>query len=240
VEISVVLLSDPNCTGLKRLFTVGHSNLDFEQFVKLLRDSAVELVVDVRTKPQSSRFPQFSQPGFQRLLAAEGIAYLFLGEELGGRPDDPDAYRPDGLVDYRSRRKSYAFRAGLERLLNELEAHTLAMMCAEEDPLECHRFLMICPELVRAGIQPLHIRKGSRIEMQSAAESRLLEWTGSGAITVDAVLPEVPIERPKKTTAPKPNSWGTALCRHDVAGDHARTRRRSDRLTGIVSLRLGC
>jgi uncharacterized protein (DUF488 family) len=172
--------------------------LDFEQFVKLLRDSAVELVVDVRTKPQSSRFPQFSQPGFQRLLAAEGIAYLFLGEELGGRPDDPDAYRPDGLVDYRSRRKSYAFRAGLERLLNELEAHTLAMMCAEEDPLECHRFLMICPELVRAGIQPLHIRKGSRIEMQSAAESRLLEVAGFGAVAGNTLFPEARLEALEK------------------------------------------
>jgi uncharacterized protein (DUF488 family) len=194
----VVSLSDPNCTGLKPLFTIGHSNLDFEQFVKLLRDSAVELLVDVRSRPQSSRFPQFSQPGFEKLLAAEGISYLFLGEELGGRPDDPDAYRPNGLVDYRSRRKSYAFRAGLERLLKELETHTLAMMCAEEDPLECHRFLMISPELVRTGIQPLHIRKGSRIEMQSAAESRLLEVAGFGAVAANTLFPEARLEALEK------------------------------------------
>lgn len=194
----MVLLSDPNCTGLKPLFTVGHSNLDFAQLVKLLRDCAVELLVDVRSRPQSSRFPQFSQPGFEKLLAAEGIAYLFLGEELGGRPDDPDAYRPDGLVDYRRRRQSYAFRAGLERLRKELEAHTLAMMCAEEDPLECHRFLMICPELVRAGIQPRHIRKGSRIEMQEAAENRLLEAAGFGAVAAHTLFPEARVEALEK------------------------------------------
>lgn len=194
----MVLLSDPNCTGLKSLFTVGHSNLDFAPFVELLKDYAVELVVDVRSRPQSSRFPQFSQPGFEKLLAAEGIAYLLLGEELGGRPDDPDAYRPDGLVDYRRRRQSYAFRAGLERLRKELEAHTLAMMCAEEDPLECHRFLMICPELVRAGIQPRHIRKGSRIEMQEAAENRLLEAAGFGAVAANTLFPEARVEALEK------------------------------------------
>ena len=198
MEIRVVSLSDPNCPGLKPLFTVGHSNLDFEQFVKLLRDCAVKLLVDVRSRPQSSRFPQFSQPGFERLLAAEGIAYLFLGDELGGRPDDPDAYRPDGLADYRSRRKSYAFRAGLERLLKELEVHTLVMMCAEEDPLECHRFLMICPELVQAGIQPLHIRKGSRIEMEEAAENRLLDAAGFGAVAVNTLFPEARLEALEK------------------------------------------
>lgn len=191
-------LSDPNGQGMKSLFTVGHSNLEFEQFVKLLRDSTVELLLDVRSRPQSSRFPQFSQPGFGSLLAAEGIAYLFLGEELGGRPDDPDVYRLDGLVDYRSRRKSYAFRAGLERLLKELEGRTLAMMCAEEDPLECHRFLMVCPELVRAGIQPLHIRKGSRIETQEAAENRLLEDAGFGAVAANTLFPDARVEALEK------------------------------------------
>ena len=180
--------------NLKTLLTVGHSNLEFEQFIRLLRDSTVELLVDVRSRPQSSRFPQFSQPGFERLLGAEGISYLFLGEELGGRPDDPDAYRSNGVVDYRARRKAYAFRAGLERLLKELEVRTLAMMCAEEDPLECHRFLMICPELVRAGIPPLHIRKGSRTEAQEAAENRLLAAAGFGAIAANTLFPEARTE----------------------------------------------
>jgi uncharacterized protein (DUF488 family) len=167
---------------------VGHSVLDFEQFVKLLSHHGIELVADVRSVPQSSRFPQFSAPGFEKLLEAQGISYLFLGEELGGRPDDVDAYRADGLVDYRVRRKSYAFRAGIERVVKELEQHSLALLCAEEDPLECHRFLMICPELVQMGIQPLHIRKGSQIETQEAAETRLLAATGFGALAANTLF----------------------------------------------------
>jgi uncharacterized protein (DUF488 family) len=186
--------SDPSSEfdshALRSLFTVGHSNLDFAQFAKLLKDCGVERVADLRSVPQSSRFPQFSQPGLEKLLGAEGISYLFLGEELGGRPDDADTYRPDGLVDYRVRRKSYAFQAGLERLLKEMESHTFAMMCAEEDPLECHRFLMVCPELVKLGIAPLHIRKDSRMETQEAAENRLLAATGFRALATNTLFPE--------------------------------------------------
>ena len=85
-----------NSGGLNPLFTVGHSILEFEPFAKLLKDFGVELVADVRSVPQSARLPHFSQPAFEKLLGDEHISYLFLGEELGGRPDDVDAYRPDG------------------------------------------------------------------------------------------------------------------------------------------------
>ena len=172
------------------LFTVGHSILDFESFAKLLRDFGVELVADVRSLPQSARLPHFSQPGFEKLLDAEHISYLFLGEELGGRPDDPDAYRSNGVVDYEARRKSFAFQRGVERLLKELETRSVAMMCAEEDPLECHRFLMIGPELIKLGIVPLHIRKGSQIETQEAAENRLLAGTGFEAVAANTLFPD--------------------------------------------------
>jgi uncharacterized protein (DUF488 family) len=176
--------------GLNPLFTVGHSILEFQNFAALLKDHAVHLVVDVRSVPQSARLPHFSQPAFEKLLSAEQIAYIFLGEELGGRPDDADAYRSDGRVDYGVRRKSYAFQAGLERLRSELERRSVAMMCAEEDPLECHRFLMIGPELIKLGIVPQHIRKGSRLETQEAAEDRLLAGTGFEAVAANTLFPD--------------------------------------------------
>jgi uncharacterized protein (DUF488 family) len=174
----------------KQLFTIGHSILEFRDFAALLKDHGVELVADVRSVPQSGRLPHFSQPAFEKLLGAEHIAYLFLGDELGGRPDDADAYRPDGLVDYRARRKSYAFRSGLDRLRSELESRKVALMCAEEDPLECHRFLMIGPELTKLRIVPSHIRKGSRLETQEAAENRLLASTGFEAVAANTLFPD--------------------------------------------------
>lgn len=176
------------------VFTIGHSNLDLDVFLGTLRDQRIELLMDVRSRPQSGRFPQFSQPGFQAAVEAAGIAYLFLGEELGGRPDDPDVYMRDGVVDYRRRRKSYAFRSGIERVLAEAQSRSVALLCAEEDPLECHRFLMICPELVAEGVCPIHIRKGSRLESQEQAENRLLAASGLASMAGNTLFPEARVD----------------------------------------------
>ena len=164
------------------LFTVGHSVVDFAAFLKLLRQSNITLLIDVRSRPQSARFPHFDRIELEQALPAAGIRYLFLGEELGGRPDDPKVYRSDGLVDYRARRKSSGFRMGIERVQMELEKSCVALMCAEEDPLTCHRFLMICPELTALGIEPSHIRKGGIIESQHDAEDRLLNTRNFGDV----------------------------------------------------------
>jgi len=94
------------------------------------------------------------------------------------------------LVDYCARRKSRGFAVGMERVLAELESGDLALMCAEEDPLSCHRFLMICPELVAAGIAPLHIRKGGILETQHAAEDRLLNLHKMAAVAGESLFPE--------------------------------------------------
>src|SRR5262249_13396458 len=95
--------------------------------------------------------------------------------------DDPTVYG-GGHVDYALRRKSAAFQQGLDRLVRMLGNKTVAMMCAEEDALECHRFLMNCAELMQWGIAARHIRRGGRIEEQAEAEDRLRETHGSGAV----------------------------------------------------------
>lgn len=165
-----------------RLFTIGHSAMQHSTLLEMLQQFHIRLLVDVRSKPQSIYHPHFDRSELERTLPAAGVRYLFLGEELGGRPDDPEAYASDGVVDYRARRRSYAFRAGLERVEQELAQHDLALMCAEEDPLQCHRFLMICPELVALGLEPLHIRKGAVLETQRETEDRLLKAQGFGAL----------------------------------------------------------
>jgi uncharacterized protein (DUF488 family) len=197
----VVPITKDNPRARPPVYTVGHSNLEFSEFASLLKGAAIEALIDVRSSPQSARFPQFTQSVLEKTLASEGITYIFLGEELGGRPDDPEAYCPDGRVDYPARRKSYAFRAGLERVLKESENRSLALMCAEEDPLDCHRFLMISPELVEVGIAPLHIRRGGNIETQEAAETRLLESNGFGAFAANTLFPEARAEALEKAYA---------------------------------------
>ena len=173
-----------------QLFTIGHSAMEYAVFLKLLEQFAIKLVVDVRSRPQSQRFPQFDRIELEGSLRAAGIRYLFLGEELGGRPEDLKEYRRDGLVDYRTRRKSRLFASGIERVSNELERDDLTLLCAEEDPLNCHRFLMICPELAAMGIEPLHIRKGGIGEKQREAEDRLLQTQKMAAVAGASLFSE--------------------------------------------------
>jgi len=175
-------VSLPNLAMAHKLFTIGHSATQLSVFLSMLKQSEISLLIDVRSRPRSQRFPHFDQIELEGALRMTGFRYLFLGEELGGRPEDPKAYGSDGIVDYGKWRRSRAFQAGLERVLKESAGHDLVLMCAEEDPLNCHRFLMICPELVAHGFEPLHIRKGGVIETQQEAEDRLLQLQQLGAV----------------------------------------------------------
>src|SRR5438094_3517868 len=185
----------------QRVLTVGHSNWPFPRFVELLKSAGVDFLLDVRSRPASGRNPHFSQPVFETLLRGEAIGYLFLGEELGGRPEDPSLYRPNGTVDYQACRKSYAFRAGIERVAQEAQRHKVALVCAEEDPLDCHRLLMISPALVAARLTPVHLRGNSPLERQRAAEDRLLTSTGFGDVAHNTLFPEARAEALEKAYA---------------------------------------
>jgi uncharacterized protein (DUF488 family) len=157
------------------LFTVGHSSLELDQFVKILVTHDIKVLCDVRSRPGSFRFPQFNREPLEACLASAQIQYDFLGDTLGGRPSDPAAYHADGVVNYEERRKAKDFRAGIARTLELNTASNIALMCAEEDPLQCHRFLMICPALLDHGVTPVHIRRGGELESQREAEDRLLK-----------------------------------------------------------------
>jgi uncharacterized protein (DUF488 family) len=156
------------------LFTIGHSNLELEDFLAVLAWHEIENVCDVRSRPGSFRFPQFNREPLEAGLRAANRKYEFLGETLGGRPSDPRVYQRDGVVDYALRRKAPDFLAGIEHTIENSRAQKIVLMCAEEDPLQCHRFLMICPALLERGVTPVHIRRGGVLETQREAEDRLL------------------------------------------------------------------
>jgi len=180
-----VPLRDPSMTppppSDTSILTIGHSNLELAEFLKVLVTHQVKSLCDVRSRPGSFRFPQFNREPLEACLAIAGIHYEFMGEPLGGRPSDPRAYHADGVVNYEARRRAADFRAGIDRALELSRASNIALMCAEEDPLECHRFLMICPALLERGVTPSHIRRAGELESQREAEDRLLKLHDLGA-----------------------------------------------------------
>ena len=126
--------------------------------MELLRGHAVESVADVRTTPFSRFNPQFNRHALERSLRAAGIRYLFLGEELGGRPAEDRFYDQEGHVLYGRMAESPRFESGLSRLVERAERSRVAVMCSEEDPSGCHRFLLVTRVLHDRGIEVVHIR----------------------------------------------------------------------------------
>ena len=158
------------------LLTVGHSNLPPDRFAALLQGAGVTAIVDVRSVPFSRRFPWFSQQRLAERLARESITYLPMGDALGGRPRNPALYR-DGVADYEAMAATPAFRAGLDRVGAEAQRHRVCLMCAEREPLDCHRCLLVGRALAQ-GLAIGHLLVDGRVEPHTATEQRLLALAG--------------------------------------------------------------
>jgi uncharacterized protein (DUF488 family) len=162
------------------LFTIGHSNHAIEHFLSLLGRHRVETVVDVRSRPYSRFVPHFSKERLARLLHEEGLGYVYLGAGLGGKPVRGEA--PSAARDYAARVAEPGFGAAIERLLAAAREGRSAMLCRERDPLDCHRFHLICRS-VKAQVGAIwHILPDGSVEPQSATEQRLLERAGGRAL----------------------------------------------------------
>jgi uncharacterized protein (DUF488 family) len=169
------------------VFTIGHSNHSSERFLALLQGAGITAVADVRSIPRSRRWPHFSRDRLERRLAEAGIAYVFLGAELGGRPDDPALLRA-GRPDYDLMAATPSFRAGLDRVRDGAARYRIALMCAEREPLDCHRFLLVSRHLHERGVGLRHILADGSVEPHEAAEVRLLRQAG---IAVDSLFADL-------------------------------------------------
>ena len=155
------------------IFTIGHSNHELAGFVDLLGAHAITAIADLRSSPASTRLPQFDQLALQASLRERGVAYVFLGDALGGRPA-PTLLCPEGHADYERMATQACFSAGIDRLVRGGERYTLALMCSEAEPSECHRALLVGRELAIRGVDVLHILRDGSTEAHTALEGRLL------------------------------------------------------------------
>ena len=152
------------------LWSIGHSNHAPERFVELLQQHGIEAVVDVRSQPYSRFSPHFGQARLRQLLANVAIGYVFLGRELGGRPPEPELYDDDGKVLYGQLTQTERFAEGLQCLLDGAAKQRVAMMCSEEDPARCHRWLLITRALLEGDVPPTVIHIGGHGRLVPEAE----------------------------------------------------------------------
>lgn len=156
----------------KTIFTIGHSTHPVDVFLELLKQHGVTAVCDVRSSPYSQFNSQFNREDLKLGLSECGIKYVFLGDELGARSDDPACYL-NGKVQYNVLAETEIFRNGLDRVRKGSEEYQVALMCAEKDPIECHRTILVSRELEKIEFSINHILSNGKIETHREAIDRL-------------------------------------------------------------------
>jgi uncharacterized protein (DUF488 family) len=146
------------------VYTIGHSRHPWDKFLALLQRHGIQRVVDARSRPFSRFNPHFNRDRMKAALAAAGIAYDWRGEALGGRPTDPRFLGSDGALDREALWGWDVLQTGLEEVASRASAERQALLCAEENPMTCHRRSLLTPPLLKRGLDVLHIRGDGRIE----------------------------------------------------------------------------
>jgi len=139
------------------IYTIGHGRAGFAEVAAVLEQHGVATIIDVRSQPFSGHAPEFSRRELEVLAAVAGIGYRWMGDALGGRPDDPALLLADGGPDYEAIRRSPRFQAALVYLTAIAAEAGVALLCAEERPEHCHRALLIAPALEELGLRVVHL-----------------------------------------------------------------------------------
>ena len=171
---------------MRYLYTIGHSNHTLGAFLRLVEQHEIELLIDVRSRPYSRYYPHFNLKQIEKALREQGITYLFLGRELGGMPENDEYYDEDNYVLYYRIADSAAFLDGIARVETSIEEARTAILCAEENPLSCHRRVLVGRVLKEKGIGLRHIRADGRVETEEeVAQSEQTCSDGANQLRLD-------------------------------------------------------
>jgi uncharacterized protein (DUF488 family) len=162
--MSVTMLSRPV------VWTVGHSNHRFDDFAQLVLGHRIEFLVDVRSYPYSRYAPHFNRDELDAGLTRLGVRYLFLGEDLGGRPTREEHYDTEGHALYGPMSEEASFRMAVDRLIDGAHRYRIALVCSEGDPHDCHRRLLVGKILSDRGVELRHILPDGTIRAELSVE----------------------------------------------------------------------
>lgn len=154
------------------ILTAGHSNQPIADLVDLLKRHEVEVVVDTRSQPYSRYSPHFARESLERAVRQSSMQYLFMGDTLGGRPSERSCYDTEGNVQYDRVEEQEFYRKGIARLLSGIALYRVCLICSEEDPIRCHRRLLVGRTLQRQGVVVQHIRREGRLESEEEVQGR--------------------------------------------------------------------
>jgi uncharacterized protein (DUF488 family) len=157
-----------------RLYTIGYSTHTLETFVSILKKNQITAVVDVRSSPYSQYKAEFNREPLKTYLQGNNISYVFLGNYCGARVEDSSCY-VDGKVDFNLVSKTHTFKEGISRIIKGIENYNVVLMCAEKDPITCHRFVLVSRNLLPSVSIIKHIISENTVENHKESEQRMLK-----------------------------------------------------------------
>lgn len=158
------------------IYTIGYSGFSIQNFTVALRQHGIRLLVDVRSSPYSIRYTDFNKETLQSILHESGIYYRNYAEEFGARQKDKSLYTKEGYLDFSLHYKTVSFQKGVNKLIKSMEqGYVFALMCAEKDPINCHRAIMVSRYFSKLGYMVTHIEPNGVEETQEDLDLRLLE-----------------------------------------------------------------
>ncbi len=152
--------------------TVGHSNLALDAFLDLVAGAGVRTLVDTRSHPYSRWVPHFSRESLREAAAGQPFGYRFMGDSLGGKPERRDLYHADGAADYEAIARQPFYLDGIGLLLEIAGEGLACLLCAEEDPVRCHRWRLLAGTLRERGVTVRHLRRDGTIESEAQVRTR--------------------------------------------------------------------
>jgi len=163
---------------MERIHTIGHSTQSGDAFLEKLERHLVDILFDVRSVPYSRKNPQFDREKLKSLVNDAGIKYVHMGKALGARAEDSSCYE-NGRVVYDRLAQRADFKSAIARILDGAgKGHRLVLMCAEKEPLDCHRTILVSKALARSGASIAHILIDGSLERHEDTMARLIDRLG--------------------------------------------------------------
>lgn len=158
------------------LYTIGHSQHDFEYFSGLLKRNNINYVLDVRSTPYSKYAETYNREQLSELLLGKNITYSYMGKYFGARPENMELYNEEGYLDFEKVAQSDFFIKGMKNVILGLNrGNNIALMCTEKDPIDCHRAILVARTFALNQVKVTHILPDGRLQTQEELDERLLD-----------------------------------------------------------------
>ena len=161
---------------MKKIFTIGYSGFTTDEFIRVLLQNKINVLVDVRSSPYSKYFSEYNKEVLAVNLDKRGIYYRNFAKEFGARQDDTAFYSENGYLDFAKFAKSNQFEKGIEKIEKGIDQNFLfALMCAEKNPVNCHRTIMVARAFSKLGYQIIHLQPEGKSISQDDVDEILLD-----------------------------------------------------------------